>query len=149
MSLATEIDARHEVEADPDQLHRILVNLLRNARQAIDGVEVRRGVGRIGASLTRKDGAAIVRLADDGPGLPERAQANIFQPFAGSARQGGTGLGLAIARELAQAHGGDLTWCKAALREGTVFELRLPGAAGRRPSIARGHAFAAGVGAAV
>ena len=67
-----------------------------------------------------------VRIQDDGPGIPERLRERLFQPFAGSGRPGGAGLGLAIARELARAHGGDLT-----LEEsgpgGSTFTLRLPG----------------------
>jgi len=54
-------------------------------------------------------------------------QARLFQPFAGSGREGGAGLGLAIARELAQGHGGDLILAKSG-PDGAVFELRLPGA---------------------
>jgi signal transduction histidine kinase len=123
--LETDIEEGVRVTADPDQLHRILVNLMRNARESIDGVSERGGVGRIKAEWTREDGASVIRLADDGPGLPERAQANLFQPFAGSARRGGAGLGLAISRELAQAHGGDLTLARTG-PDGTVFEIRLP-----------------------
>ena len=120
------IDERAQILADPEQLHRILVNLLRNAREAIDGVEGRNGRGGVRANLVQADGQSLIRLADDGPGLPERARSNLFQPFVGSARRGGTGLGLAIARELAQGHGGDITLVKTGPK-GTVFELRLPG----------------------
>src|SRR6202012_2826883 len=112
-----------QVYADPDQLHRILVNLMRNAREAIDGEAARHGVGKMTAGLIRADGASIIRLADDGPGVPERAQANLFQPFMGSTRRGGAGLGLAISRELAQAHGGDLILVQSDAG-GTVFDLR-------------------------
>jgi signal transduction histidine kinase len=126
VALTTDIEPDALVDADADQLHRILVNLLRNAREAIDGVEGRGGVGLVSATLRRDEGASVVRLVDDGPGLPERAQANLFQPFAGSTRRGGAGLGLAIARELAHGHGGELTLVQTGLA-GTVFELRLPG----------------------
>jgi signal transduction histidine kinase len=119
------IDTEASAQADPEQLHRILVNLLRNARQAIDGVDARGGRGSIVAEARRADGATLVTLTDDGPGLPERARANLFQPFAGSARRGGAGLGLAISRELAQGHGGDLTLVSTG-PEGTTFEIRLP-----------------------
>ena len=125
VALRTDIAPEVLVDADPDQLHRILVNLLRNAREAIDAAPARRGVGRIVATLGRGDGASLLTLADDGPGLPERARANLFQPFAGSTRRGGAGLGLAIARELAQGHGGDLNLVESD-PAGTVFELRLP-----------------------
>ncbi|MGH7747357.1 MAG: ATP-binding protein, partial [Candidatus Dormibacteria bacterium] len=107
-----------------EQLHRILVNLLRNARQAIEAVESRER-GTITVTADRKDGWAKVRIADDGPGMAERAKTNLFQPFTGSARPGGAGLGLAIARELAQGHGGDLA-LKRTGPKGTCFELSLP-----------------------
>ncbi len=125
--LVIEAPAGAQVEADAEQLHRILVNLFRNAREAIDGVEARGGVGVIRASLTQAEGQSFIRLADDGPGLPDRALANLFQPFAGSTRRGGAGLGLAIARELSQGHGGDLILVETR-DTGTTFEIRLPGA---------------------
>lgn len=123
--LETQISETDAVMADPDQLHRLLVNLFRNAREAIQDKDPDRK-GKVLAALTQRDGASIVRLSDDGPGLPERAMVNLFQPFSGSARRGGTGLGLAISRELAQAHGGDLTLVKSTPK-GSVFELSLPG----------------------
>ncbi len=122
--LELDIDDQALISADPDQLHRILVNLLRNAREAMEAGEGR--AGRIAASLRTEDDNSILRLADDGPGLPDRALANLFQPFTGSARRGGTGLGLAISRELAQAHGGDLRLVETD-KTGSVFELSLPG----------------------
>jgi signal transduction histidine kinase len=125
--LVCKVGPGDEVSADPDQLHRILVNLLRNARQAIEHQEGRARPGRIEVSLSRADGVSIVRVADNGPGLPERARERLFQPFAGSSRPDGAGLGLAIARELAQSHGGDLVLAQSS-EKGAVFELRLPGA---------------------
>ncbi|HEY0435296.1 MAG TPA: HAMP domain-containing sensor histidine kinase [Phenylobacterium sp.] len=125
--LTFHIKAGGQVRADPDQLHRILANLLRNAREAIEHEERRRKVGRIDIALTQEGDASLIRVTDNGPGVPERVQERLFQPFAGSARPGGIGLGLAIARELAQGHGGDLT-LSATGPEGSTFELRLPGA---------------------
>ena len=115
--------ARFAVRADGEQLHRVLVNLLRNAREAIEGTG--RTEGRVRITAERKDGQALIRLEDDGPGVPERVQARMFQAFAASARPGGTGLGLAIARELALANDGDLRLARSG-PEGAVFELRLP-----------------------
>ena len=125
VALAIAFKGDPAVAADPEQLHRILVNLMNNARQAIDHAEGRGGVGKLRAELSGDAASDILRLVDDGPGLPERARAHIFQPFAGAAREGGTGLGLAIARELAQGHGGDLTLISTG-SEGTTFELKLP-----------------------
>ena len=127
MRLTSDVAKADQVSADPDQLHRILANLLRNAREAIEHQEGRRALGRVTVSLTRNREVSLIRVGDNGPGLPERVQERLFQPFAGSGRPGGTGLGLAIARELAQAHGGDLTLV-ATGPAGSIFELRLPGA---------------------
>jgi signal transduction histidine kinase len=118
-----------QVSADPDQLHRILVNLLRNAREAIEH-QARADVGTVRVSAQQIDGATLVQVADDGPGVPERSRERLFHAFAGSSRPGGAGLGLAIARELALAHGGDLTLADSG-PDGAVFELRLPGAPAR------------------
>ncbi|PHY18856.1 sensor histidine kinase [Caulobacter sp. BP25] len=126
VALETVVDPREQVLADPDQLHRILTNLLRNAREAIEGAPDRGGKGKVFVELRRVDGGSVLRLSDDGPGVPERARTNLFQPFVGSARRGGTGLGLAIARELAQGHGGDLILVETG-PGGSVFDLTLAG----------------------
>ncbi len=123
--LETVINMAVTVEADPEQLHRILVNLLRNAREAIEGAEPRSGHGQVTVSYEVDAAMGRLRLSDNGPGLPARARTHLFQPFAGSSRRGGAGLGLAIARELSQAQGGDLTLVSSGA-EGTVFELSLP-----------------------
>jgi signal transduction histidine kinase len=125
VALSTLIGPAATVDADPEQLHRILVNLLRNAREAIGGVDERDGRGKVVAELRREGSNDVLRLADDGPGLPERARTHLFEPFAGSARRGGTGLGLAIARDLAKGHGGDLALVDTG-PTGTVFDLSLP-----------------------
>jgi signal transduction histidine kinase len=127
VKLVSHIRAGGQVNADPDQLHRILANLLRNAREAIQHQEGRRARGRIAVGLVRGRDFSIVRVADNGPGVPERVRERLFQPFAGSGRPDSAGLGLAIARELAQAHGGDLALTLTGPK-GSTFELRLPGA---------------------
>jgi len=125
--LDLKVGGQARVLADPDQLHRILVNLLRNGREALSAQSDRSDPAVIQVSLDQSGGDSLVRLADNGPGVPERVRSRLFQPFAGSGREGGVGLGLAIARELAQAHGGDLTLVKST-PEGAVFDLRLAGA---------------------
>ena len=127
IALAIDVSPAAQVTADPDQLHRILANLLRNAKEAMEHQEDRTAPGRIAVSLTRMGDVSLVRVADNGPGVPVRARERLFQPFAGSGRPDGAGLGLAIARELAQGHGGDLTLA-ATGPEGSTFQLRLPGA---------------------
>jgi signal transduction histidine kinase len=117
------------VEADPDQLHRILVNLMRNAREAIEAVLPPRS-GVVRAGWRREGETDVIVLADNGPGLSERARERLFQPFAGSGRPDGAGLGLAIARELVQGHGGELVMA-ATGPAGSVFEIHLPAAGAR------------------
>ncbi len=125
VALALQFEADTTIYADPDQLHRILVNLFRNAREAIEAARPRAPVGLI--CLTAETGASGVRLSiiDNGPGLPDRARARLFQAFAGSGRPGGAGLGLAIARELARAQSGDLELVETG-PEGARFDLTLP-----------------------
>jgi signal transduction histidine kinase len=115
------------VEADREQLNRVLMNLLRNAMEA--------GAQRVTVWAAPAQEGTAIEVLDDGPGLPPKARANLFQPFAGSARPGGTGLGLAIAREVMRAHGGDIVLVESTAR-GTTFRLTLPrttGAGRREP----------------
>lgn len=130
--LVSGFDRRDQVSADPEQLHRILSNLLRNAREAIEHQAGRAERGEVRVSLEAADGFSVIRVADNGPGFTERARERLFQPFSGSSRPEGAGLGLAIARELAQGHGGDLVLADSA-PSGAVFEIRLPGAPARLP----------------
>ncbi|HYC67123.1 HAMP domain-containing sensor histidine kinase [Brevundimonas sp.] len=124
--LSKAIPARFTVHADPDQLHRILVNLMRNARQAIEGDTSRVGrKGLVKVSAVHQDGTAVVRIADDGPGIPPRLSDQLFEPFVSGRSSDGTGLGLTISRELAVRHGGDLALVDTG-PQGTTFELRLP-----------------------
>ncbi|MDH3667009.1 MAG: HAMP domain-containing histidine kinase [Paracoccaceae bacterium] len=119
-----DIDERYTVEADPDQLYRVLANLLRNATEAIASS---RGPGEIRLSAaTGTDGMQEIRVADTGPGMPAKALENLFQPFRGGIRHGGSGLGLPIAAELMRAHGGELKLVSST-SEGSEFLLRLPG----------------------
>ena len=126
IKLTHQVGPTEQVSADSDQLHRILVNLLRNAREAIEHHGAAKA-GRIEVTLRRAGEVSLVRVSDNGPGLPDRARERLFLPFAGSGRPDGAGLGLAIARELAQGHGGDLILAETSAK-GAVFELRLPGA---------------------
>ncbi len=114
------------IEADRDQLFRVLANLGRNALQA--------GASRIEVSARADPGRVAIEISDNGPGLAPRAQEHLFQPFAGSARPGGSGLGLAIARELMRAHGGEIRLVRST-GGGTVFELELPEARSQKPGV--------------
>jgi signal transduction histidine kinase len=122
---AARIPRGFHLEADPEQLHRLLVNLMRNARQAIELQPNRKSRGRVTLTAIKTAQDVVIIVADNGPGIPERARDKLFQPFSSSATPGGSGLGLAIARELAQLHGGDVRLVQTG-SEGTTFEIRLP-----------------------
>ncbi|WP_313473029.1 HAMP domain-containing sensor histidine kinase [Brevundimonas sp.] len=123
--LIRDLPARLTVRADSDQLHRILVNLMRNARQAIESDPARDRKGRITVRAETRDGVVAIRITDDGPGIPERLAGRLFEPFVSGRASEGTGLGLTISRELAAHHGGELRLLDTG-PEGTTFELRLP-----------------------
>ncbi len=106
-----------EVVADRDQIYRVLGNIALNAFQA--------GARRVAVSARRTDTAALIEIADDGPGLSAKVRENLFRPFSGSGRVGGTGLGLSIARDLMRGHGGGVRLIRTG-ESGTVFELTLP-----------------------
>ncbi|WP_421724924.1 sensor histidine kinase [Bauldia sp.] len=101
-----DIPAGLEVDADPDQLFRILVNLTRNAMQALSSDPSPALIRRLTIAAERNGATVTITVDDTGPGVPEMARTHLFKAFQGSARPGGTGLGLAIAAELARAHGG-------------------------------------------
>jgi signal transduction histidine kinase len=126
------IDYKADIEpglacvADPDQLHRVLVNLVRNAGQAmtehsrIDKVLIIRG--------TRLDNRCEIEVIDHGPGVRESLRSRLFEPFVSAAPEaGGAGLGLAIARELTRAMGGELELSRTGA-EGSTFRITLPAA---------------------
>jgi signal transduction histidine kinase len=112
-----------DCEVDPDQLHRILSNLIRNAGQAIMAT---RKTGTITASAQVRGAFVDLDIADTGPGLPRGVADNLFAPFAGSGLSGGTGLGLAIARDLARMNGGDIALVSTS-DAGTCFRVTLRG----------------------
>jgi len=101
-----DIDAEIKVDADRDQLYRVLSNLCRNAVQALES-EGDRG-GEIVIAAWREGSVTVIEVRDSGPGVAERARARLFEAFQSVARKGGTGLGLAIAAELVTAHGGQI-----------------------------------------
>jgi len=119
---AVTIDATLRIDADRDQLFRVLSNLCRNALQAI---ELREPIkGRIQVSAERHGQRVMIVVSDDGPGVPQKARAHLFQAFQGSARKGGTGLGLAVAHELVTAHGGTIRLRDSEI--GAAFVVEIP-----------------------
>ena len=113
------------VDADPDQLFRVLLNLARNAVQALE-TRAPNEPGRDQVRVTgRREGAVVaIEVSDTGPGLSARTREHLFEAFQGSTRPGGTGLGLAIASELVRAHGGEIRLVEGTI--GATFRLIIP-----------------------
>lgn len=122
VTLTQDIPPHLSLRSDPEQLFRVILNLVRNARQAIAAVGK---PGTITVSASEDNDAWWITVRDTGPGLPPRAQEHLFMPFQGGARKGGSGLGLAISAELVRGHGGTLE-LKHTDAQGTCFEICLP-----------------------
>jgi len=113
------------LDADPDQLEQLLINVTRNAVDAV--LETGGGVA---LGWTADDGWVEVRVEDEGPGLPSTG--NLFVPFF-TTKPGGSGIGLALSRQIAEGHGGTLTLENRTDRRGTLATLRLPLRQSRTP----------------
>ena len=126
--LYNDVSRKLVIDADREQLFRILMNLTRNSIQALEasikeGTALRECAVRIKA--WREGGVTTIEVRDNGPGVPEKARKHLFEAFKGGARAGGTGLGLAIANELTRAHGGELRLITDA-GMGAIFRIVLP-----------------------
>jgi signal transduction histidine kinase len=114
------------VQADPDQIEQVLVNLVKNAAESIgqDGTIVLRA-GASPALLTgRSKPAVVLEVIDTGPGVSPAAQLRVFDPFF-TTKEGGTGLGLSIAARIVEQHGGTL-FCHSPANHGATFRMLLP-----------------------
>ncbi len=124
-----EVNADLDADADREQLFRVLMNLLRNAAEAVENkgaASIARGSGgKVRVRARHEDSHCIIEVTDNGPGVPEKAREHLFEAFRGSQRQGGTGLGLAIASELVRAHGGEVRLVESP-EPGTVFQISIP-----------------------
>jgi len=113
------------VEADHDQLFRVLVNMARNAVQALEARGTRDPArDQIRITGRREGSVVVIEVSDTGPGVSEKARTHLFQAFQGSTRSGGVGLGLAIAAELVRAHGGEIRLVPGTI--GATFSIAIP-----------------------
>jgi signal transduction histidine kinase len=106
---------------DPQKLERVFHNLLLNACEAVSTesgeIEIR--------ILQMPPQGIVIRIADNGPGIPQPISETIFAPFVSYGKENGTGLGLAVARKMIRDHGGDICVERTG-EDGTVFMLTLP-----------------------
>jgi signal transduction histidine kinase len=118
-----EMDDNLQIDADHEHLFRVLSNLTRNAVQAIES-QGEQAKGEVHVKAWRDGRRVFIEVADDGPGVPKSARANLFRAFQGQ-RKGGTGLGLVVAAELIAAHGGSLRLANS-VRKGATFVIEMP-----------------------
>ena len=113
------------VDADHDHLFRALVNVARNAMQALEARGARDPArDQIRITGRREGSVAVIEVSDTGPGVSDKARAHLFEAFQGSTRPGGSGLGLAIADELVRAHGGEMRLVDGTI--GATFRIGIP-----------------------
>jgi len=103
---------------DPEQLRRVLINLVRNAIQATPGG------GRVVLQSGQDANGPFCEVIDNGSGIPEEILAKVFTPFF-TTREKGTGLGLSLARKIVEDHGGTLSVVTGS-GQGTTFRVSLP-----------------------
>jgi signal transduction histidine kinase len=114
--------------ADRTQLYRILFNLVRNSVEAMTeraALADSPVAGKISIESNITENAIAILVSDNGPGLPDHAKADLFEPFKGTRKPGGSGLGVAIAAEIARAHAGTLSLHRTN-ENGAAFLITLP-----------------------
>ena len=109
-----------EVDHDSDQMHQVLLNLLLNAVQAIEGA----GQVRVAVSARDEEGDVLITVSDTGRGIAAEHLPNIFRPFY-TTKGNGTGLGLSLARRIVEGHHGHIEVTSSS-GKGTTFSLTLP-----------------------
>jgi two-component system nitrogen regulation sensor histidine kinase NtrY len=129
-------DAPLPVAIDRQMLRRVVVNLVRNAVQAIRDERLRApgppppdpatATGHVLVTSRRDGDGAVIEIHDDGPGVPESMRARIFDPYF-TTKTDGTGLGLAIVKKIVVEHGGEIEVGASSVLGGACFALRLPG----------------------
>jgi len=119
VELAVELPPLPPIAADENQLRQALLNLMRNAAEAMAS-----GGGRLSVSATVETRALEITVADTGPGIAAEHLDKIFDPFF-STKERGTGLGLALTQQIIAEHGGRIS-VETKLGQGTTFRVRLP-----------------------
>ncbi|MEN8214118.1 MAG: PAS domain S-box protein [Pseudomonadota bacterium] len=119
LNLASDLPS---VSIDLVQIEQVILNLTRNAVDAVIEAGVKPGIVRIGTS--RRDGMLLVTIEDNGPGLSADDESRIFEPFF-TTKQSGMGMGLSISETIVADHGGKISYAKSSLG-GAAFTIRLP-----------------------
>src|SRR4029453_2005373 len=105
---------------DSRKMERVFQNLIRNACEAVAPDR-----GKIDITLRGEEKNLVVRIEDNGRGIPELVRERLFEPFVSQGKENGTGLGLTIVQKLVQDHGGEVR-VERTSSEGTIFLITLP-----------------------
>lgn len=119
VTLQVDVAKDGQVEVDESRIDRVLCNLLKNGREAIQGA------GTVTISVKTQESMAVITVSDTGCGIPPQILASIFEPFVTHGKSGGTGLGLAIAKSVVEAHRGTISVVTEA-GKGSTFTVTLP-----------------------
>ncbi len=138
IAMKIDVPAGLELFVDRDQIFRVLANLVRNSLEALRDADRLAERPVIEVTAQQEGQAAIIRVSDNGPGIPANVRTNLFKAFHTASKSEGSGLGLVIAAELVRAHGGAIS-----LEEtdrGASFIIRLPSVTdGKQPILAENH----------
>lgn len=125
LNLHSELNDSEKLYLDPDKFSSVLNNLLYNA------IKFTREGGNIDLTLYREAECHVLSVADDGIGIPEKKQENLFEAFSsteqGTSSESGTGLGLWITKTITELHGGNISF-KSEEGSGTTFLVKIPAA---------------------
>lgn len=129
---SSDVDVSHrfakglpKVMVDPDQIRQVIINLLVNAEYALQEVKGERKL-RITTSFSRQAGLVVIKVKDNGPGIPDNIRNRIFEPLFTTKKVGvGTGIGLAMCHRIIDTHGGAIE-LESSAGEGATFAIRLP-----------------------
>ena len=127
VQIENDVPSGLQLNADPEQIFRVMLNLMRNGVEALERAGP--SAGRLPVVTVRawkNDIGTIVEVGDNGPGIPAMMRPTIFNAFQNSQRPGGTGLGLAIVADLIRAHSGTITLHHDQDDAGALFRITLP-----------------------
>ncbi len=118
--VVVQIESRPVIRLDPKGLRQVLINLIKNAADAVEGPG-----GKIEIGVAERGGKALIVVRDNGRGISEEEQAKVFEPFFTTKGERGLGLGLDISKKIVEAHGG-LMGLTSEEGVGTTFRIELP-----------------------
>lgn len=125
--IENEVPDSLEVTADPEQMFRVMLNLMRNGVEALERAGASPGrLPVVDVRAWKDSSTTVIEVSDTGPGIPVAIRSKIFSAFQNSSRPGGTGLGLAIVADLIRAHGGTIVLAPDSEDAGAMFRITLP-----------------------